>query len=114
MISVRHRSASGDLANGWEYLPHERSILCNVRDGSLSVEFRVEVCARHRLVFGAHPIARLDGETWLILPERVIRTWPGRIERLDTIRCPVRAVLGMVGIALTNTPEEVSQVLEAL
>lgn len=114
MLCLRHRSASGDLANGWEYLPHERSILCNVREGNLSVEFRVEVCARERLAFGAHPIVRLGAEEWCILPERVIRTWPHRQERLDTIRCPVNAALGMRGITLTNAVEDVSALLEAL
>lgn len=114
MISLRHRSASGDLSNGWEFDPRERSILCNVREGQRSVEFRVEVCARERLAFGAHPLARLDGESWLVLPERVIRTWPNRIEKLDTIRCPILAELGTVAIALTNAPEAVSHALEAL
>lgn len=114
MICLRHRSASGDLANGWEYLPHERSILCNVRVGQRSVEFRVEVCARERLAFGAHPVVRLGAEEWCVLPERVIRKWPGRIERLDTIRCPVSDELGTICIALTNAPENVSAALEAL
>lgn len=114
MQCVRHRSASGSLGEGWEFSAPERSILLNVRDGSVVHEFTVEICARERLVFGAHPIVRISDEEWSILPERVVRVWPGRVERLETIRCPVRASLGMRGIALTNTPASVSCELEAL
>jgi hypothetical protein len=114
VISLKHRSASGDLANGWEYDAATREIVCSVRQGQRTSEMRVAVCARERLVFGAHPVTRLGSEEWLILPERVILTWPGRVERLETIRCPVRAELGVVGIALTNTPPGVSAQLEGL
>jgi len=114
MITLRHRSASGDLANGWAFDPRERFILCNLREGERALEFRVPVCARDRLELGAHPVVRLGAEEWCVLPERVIRTWRNRIERLETIRCPVRDVLGTIAIALTNTPEDVSALLEAL
>lgn len=114
MICLRHRSASGDLANGWEYDPRERSILCNVRKGALSVEFRVAICSVERPMLGAHPTLRLDAESWRIPPERYIRTWPNRIERLETIRCPIVGELGYVTIALTNTPHDVSEMLEGL
>jgi len=114
MLCLRHRSASGDLSHGWEYDEQERAVLCHVREGQLSVEFRVRICSAERLVLGAHPILRLDAETWRIVPERVIRTWPNRVERLETIRCPVNSALGYVTLALTNTPPEVSRLLEAL
>lgn len=114
MLTLPHRSASGALDHGWEYDSTERRILCNVRDGAARLEFGVWICSTDRLVIGAHPITRMNEECWRVLPERVIKTWPNRMERLETIRCSVHGALGCVAILLTNTPAAISAALEAL
>lgn len=114
MIAIPHRSASGSLDNGWEFDPHERRVLCNVRVGATSVEFGLWVCSPERLVLGAHPFSRVNEECWKVLPERVIRTWSKGRESLETVRSPVHGALGCVGLMLTNTPAYVSQLLELL
>lgn len=114
MISLRHRSASGDLENGWEYDPAERRVHVAFKMGREEMTFSIEVCAAERLSIGAHPIKRLDAESWRVLPERVIRTWRDRVERLETIRCPFNGIVGYFAIALTNTPADVSALFEVL
>ncbi len=114
MICLRHRSASGDVSNGWEFDARERRILCSMRDGRHVVEFGVYVCSAKRPAVGAHPIVRIDSEAFRVLPERYIVTWPKRIETLVTIRCPISDSVAYGNLVLTNTPATVAAELEAL
>ena len=114
MICVRHRSASGDLSNCWEYDASERRVNVTVRLGGQEASFSVAICSRDRPVLGAHPILRLTEVSWRVPPERYIRTWRERVERLETIRCPLSDLVGYFAVAITNAPPDVAKLLEAL
>lgn len=114
MICVRHRSASGDLENCWEYVAGEQRVHVSLRMGSEVVSFSVAVCSAERPTIGAHPLRRLDSESWRIPPERYIRTWRNHVELLETIRCPLSDLVGYFTLAITNAPGQVARQLEAL
>lgn len=112
---VRHRSASGELRRSWEFIPEKRRIVVGLDLGAKGVTFAVDVCSPDRPIFGAVPVQRIDSETWRMLPQRVIRTWPGGVERLECMSQPITTTLGPgASIMLSNTPPEVSALLEAL
>jgi hypothetical protein len=113
--SIPHRSAVGALRRSWEYVPEWRRLVVSVMLGSLNATFAVEICAAERPVFGAVPIKRTGGETWRVLPERYIRTWPGGVERLEPLSQAIASELGVgESLILTNTPLDVSAIFEVL
>ncbi len=78
-------------------------------------ELDIYVCSTSHLVFGRVPMRRLDSEKWRLLPERVIRKWPGGVEELETLQQPIAYPLGFGdSIVLTNTPPDVDALLAAL
>ncbi len=115
MLTVRHSSASGPLAEGWDFRRRTRRIEASVRQGAAVVALSFVVCSPDRPVFGAHPIRRLDGESWLVLPARYERTWPGGVETLTATPCPVGDVLAPgEQLALSNASDDVCKELDAL
>lgn len=106
MREVRHRLASGDVSSCWEYDPSRRVVDCVVRVNDLvSIGLTIEVCAVDRPYFGAHPIMRLDGDSWRVLPVR----WNGAF-----VDAPLHASLGHEQIVLTHAPADVDAELEEL
>jgi len=85
-----------------------------VRQGAATIAIDFAVCSYGLPIFGAHPIIRIDGETWAIHPVRFVRTWPGGVERLQSFVCPVADVLGSEQLILTQAPHVVSAELETL
>ena len=83
--------------------------------GSHTLVLDMAVCSPARPVFGAHPITRVNDESWRVVPLRYVRTWPGGVERLEALRCPIADLLAPGdSIILTNCPDHVSKQLEAL
>ena|SRR3990167_6229824 len=112
---VKHRSASGDLEQGWVYDHVERRIYVALKRGSRFVEFYVFVCDGERPRLAAHPIVRRSADAWAVLQLRFWRTWRQGRELLDAIKCPISDELEIGdSLVLTNTPREVSAQLEAL
>lgn len=132
MLALRHRSASGRLDQLWEF--------CAVR-GVVEVVFRlaasepiavtVKVCHPDRPVLLAHPIMRLDGESWRILPAIFIpavsvsrdrdrsryvpRDCSARAGGLrDAVPCDLHTAIGSSHIVLTNAPADIDAEMEAL
>lgn len=69
MITIRHRSASGRLDMLWEFDPARRVIDAVLRmEGGPELAFAIRVCAPDKPIPFAHPILRLDSESWHILP----------------------------------------------
>lgn len=113
MIHVRHRSASGRADEYWE-LDSSR-ILASIRHSAGSLALDAHVCSYGIPIFGAHPIVRIDDETWCVHPVRFIREWPGGIEALRAINCAVGDVLGHgVQLVLAQSPSHVNAELEKL
>lgn len=114
-LSVRHASASGRLDEEWSYLRNEQRIEALVRRGSVVLRLSFAICAKAKVRFGAHPIVRVDGESWRVLPERGVRIWPNGIERVVAIPCPIGDELAPgEHLILTNTPASVDAELAAL
>jgi len=108
MIQVRHETASGRLDEGWEYDRRHQRILASVRQGAAILALDFLVCSYGLPLFGAHPIMRIDGETWTVHPCRYVRVWPGGVEELRAIGCPVGDMLAPGDqLILTNTPHNV-------
>lgn len=69
MLVLRHRSASSRLDALWEFDPARKVIDVVIRLGSEKPRaFTLPVCAPDKPRIWAHPILRLDGESWRILP----------------------------------------------
>ena len=116
-LHVRHASASGRLDEGWSFAPSVTRPLVHVlaRIANVSIVFDVHVCSRLRPMMGAHPVIRVDGESWRVLAERYIRVWPNGAETLRAIPCPVIPELGNGrNLLLSNTPADVDELLEQL
>lgn len=115
-ICVRHRSASGQLDDEyWEYRRVDHRIDVTLRSGLLRIRFEVKVCSQEKPDFGAHPIVRVDNESWRVLPARFVRCWRHRIEALAAISCPIGDILSPgQHLVLTNAPPHVSAELEVL
>lgn len=114
-LCVRHVSASGSsLDEGWERnSPH--AIEARVRMGAEIVPLLVQVCSVDRPRFGAHPIKRIDEETWLIHPLRYVHTWARGSDALTAVRCPIGDLFTPGdSLLLSNTPPSARAWLEAL
>lgn len=112
---VKHRTASGDLEQGWIYLPNEHRVLVSLKRGSLIVEFTVSICSDERPRMGAHPLQRASGDTWRVLRLRYWAAFRNGLESLEPCKCPVSEELDPGdGLLLTNTPHDVTRQLEAL
>lgn len=114
-VTLRHKSASGRLDNAWEYDAREQRVHAIVRAGAIAATIDVEVCSPERPLMGAHPIKRVNGETWRIEAERYVREWVGGVERLRAIPCPIGDAIGPgTSLTLTQAPPVVGDHLEAL
>ena len=68
MITLRHRSVTEDAAL-WEYDPARRVLELSVPNGAgAMVSLTLRVCAPDKPIAFAHPLMRLDGEAWQVLP----------------------------------------------
>lgn len=112
MIEVRHRSASGRLDELWEYDSARRCLEIVLRLGSAEpIAFTLAVCAPDRARIGAHPIMRLDGESFRVLPA-VFRLEHGMLVPVDAA---IHASLGPGSqLVLTHAPADVDAELQAL
>lgn len=110
-LHVRHASASGRLDELWDYDASERRLDVLVRLGALETSITVQVCSQARPRLGAHPIKRIDGESWRVLPARFVLHGT----TLFPIACPIGDVL-VPGehLILTNAPASVDAELDAL
>lgn len=116
-LSVRHVSASGRLDNDerWSFDRGDWRIDATVRMGARLVPVVVYACSQARPRLGAHPLARVDGETWRVLPVRYVRAWPNGLETLIAVACPIGDVLAPgEALALTQTPPNIDQELDQL
>lgn len=124
MITLKHRTASGDLSNQWEFDSARSVIEAVITLGSAKpIAFTIRVCAVDKPELWCHPIARLDGESWRILPAMIISAGVGKTEPRDcghsiglkaAIPCDLHHVIGPKQIVLTNAPEEIDREIEAL
>ncbi len=125
MLTVRHRTASGDLSNCWEFDPQRRVVELVLRLGSAEpFAVTVAVCHPDRPRAHSHPILRMSGESWRILPAMFVPSFSvyrdrerSRLDPFDcTIRlpCDLHERIGMRQIVLTNTPPEQDEELEEL
>lgn len=138
LITVRHRTASsarGD-SNVWEYDPSRRVVDIVLRLGAAEpIAFAVIVCSPQRPRFAAHPIVRVDGESWRLLPSRfasiedeclttvelhgIAFPWPRDVP-LQTVECrrgicPLHAAIGTgTHLILANSPPIVDDELSEL
>lgn len=112
MIVVKHRTASGRLDQLWDFDSARRVLDVVFRLGSAHpVAFTLQVCAPDRARIGAHPIMRLDGESWRVLPA-VFRMEHGMLVPVDA---PIHESLGHGGqLVLTHAPADVDAELESL
>lgn len=132
MIQLRHRTASGDLANQWEYDPARGVLEIVIRLGSAHpVALTVPVCHPDRPRLLAHPMMRLDGESWRILPAIFLPTvsvsrdrtrsglTPHDCARAGGLRsavpCELHEAIGSPAhLIITHSPPEQDAELEAL
>lgn len=116
MIYARHRSASGPLdGEGWEFDRRHNRLLASVRQGGILLPLDVPICSYGLPVFGAHPIVRIDGETWTVHPCRLVREWPGGFEQLRAMASEIGDCLGRgTQLVLTNTPHNVDAELAGI
>jgi len=113
LVHVRHASASGRIDQWWSYA--NGRIQANVRQGAATLALDFAVCSYGLPVFGAHPIMRIDGETWAVHPVRFVREWPGGVESLHALPCSIADVLGHgAQLIITQAPHVVSAELETL
>jgi hypothetical protein len=112
---VPHRTASGSIRRSWEYVPESRRLVVGIPFGANDLTFAIEICDVFRPIFGHVPIRRIDSETWRVLPERIIRRWPGGVEVLEAMAQSITRKLSFGdSIILTNTPPDVDALLEVL
>ncbi len=131
MISLRHRTASGNLDAMWEWDPARGILDLVFRLGSANPRaVTVKVCAIDRPALWCHPLARLDGESWRILPAMFVpanSSLPGRPPTLaprdclgsggglrGAVPCELHEVIATSMLVLVNAPVDVSSELEAL
>jgi hypothetical protein len=112
LIQVRHRLASGRASEAWEFDSARKVIDVVLQQGSAEpIAFTLPVCAPDRPRVGAHPIMRLDGESWRVLPA-VFRFEGALLLPMDA---PVHETLGHGGqLILTHAPADVDAELGAL
>jgi hypothetical protein len=112
MIAVRHRTASGPSGSAWEFDVERRVVDVVLCLGSAApVAFTVAVCAPDRAREGAHPVMRLDGESWRILPAR-FRFEHGILVPIDAA---IHVALGPgKQIVLTTSPADVDEEIASL
>lgn len=112
MLQIRHRTASGSLTELWEFDPARRALDVVFQLGSAApIAFTIPVCAPDRARVGAHPVMRLDGESWRVLPAAF------RFEHdiLVPYDLPIHPSLGHgMQIILTHAPAEVDAEIAAL
>lgn len=112
MFQVRHRLASGSLHECWEFDAQRRVLDVVFRQGSAEpIGFTLPVCAPDRPRVGAHPIMRLDGESWRVLP--AVFRYEGTM--LLPVDAPVHESLGHgTQMILTHAPADVDAELSSL
>jgi len=128
MLTIRHRTASGDLSNQWDFDPVRSCVELVFRLGNAKpIAVTVKACALDRPKLWCHPITRLDGESWRILPAiwgvapgSVVGV-PPKLVPLDCIdriggplACDLHNAVGSVHVVLCNAPPVVDAELEAL
>ncbi len=131
MITLKHRTASGRLDALWEYDDARKCIELVFRLGTAKPRaVTVKVCAIDAPRIWCHPLTRLDGESWRILPAMMIpahTSLPGRPPTLaprdclgsagglrGAVPCELHEVVGSAMVVLTNAPAIISEELEAL
>ncbi len=112
MIHIRHRLASGRLDEAWEYDSARRCLDVVLRLGSASpIAFTLPVCAIDKPRLNAFAIARLDGESWRVLPSRFVLQGDKLVHHEVAIH---ESIGGRIQIVLTNAPSDVDAELEVL
>jgi hypothetical protein len=126
MITVKHRSASGRLDHLWEFCPLRNVIELVIRIGNAApAAFTIRVCSLEKPQLWCHPIARLDAESWRILPAYLIPgDGPGKVAPADcavrgaglrgAIPCTLHDRIGSIHVVLTNAPDAQDREIEAL
>lgn len=115
ILYVAHVSASGRLDLGWDFIADEHRVDAVIRLGTVPVHLSIHVCSRENPRLGAHPLQRIDGESFRVLPERYVRAFPNRIETLQPIRCPIGDILAVSEqLQLTHCTDAVVAELEKL
>lgn len=121
MITIQHRSRSGQLDSMWEFDSERGVIDAVVRlGGGKSAAFTIKVCAPDKPRVHAHPIMRLDSFAWRILPavwvERLASAPGGRTKLVPSecngrdraLPCDLHAAIGAGShLVLTGAPPDI-------
>ena len=96
----------------WEFDPSRRVIDVVLRLGSARpIAFTVAVCAPDRARAGAHPLLRLDGSSWRVLPAIFVASF-GVLVPKDA---PIHPTLGNgTQLVLSHAPADVDAELSSL
>lgn len=114
MHVVRHRLASSTASDVWEFDPCRRVVDIVMRQGNAEIAFRVDICSMLRPRAFAHPVMRVNGEMWRILPRQFVPI-PGHPELYEPRDCRIHMALGPgVALMLANTPAHCDVEFECL
>jgi hypothetical protein len=114
-IQVRHASASGRLDEAWQFFKADSRVDVLTHRGSKPLALALYVCSADRPLLGAHPVERVDGETWRVLPARFTPVYSMRQMRLMAVPCAVGGELAPgEHLILNQAPDYVSLELESL
>jgi hypothetical protein len=108
VISVPHRSRTGDEDVGWDFDAAAGLVRFAFRRGVVVVDGELPVCTTERPRPGAHPIVRIDGESWRILPVRYVRCGTEMMSS-DSALAPG---LSFGALVVTDAPPHVCEALE--
>lgn len=132
MIALRHRTASGRSDALWEFCSQRCVVEIVLRLGSADpLAVTIRVCAPDRPKLLCHPILRLDGESWRILPAIFVPAVSVSRDRdrsrlaprdcstrngglAGAIPCELHSAIGNVGLILSNAPEDQNREMEAM
>ena len=94
MFTLNHRTVALASDSVWEFDPARRVVDMVIRLESGTICFALRVCAPDRASAFAHPVMRLDGEAWQILPAVFIpKDSPDTEVTPVTLRSPVQSFL---------------------
>jgi hypothetical protein len=114
-IEVRHASASGRLDEAWQFFKADARLDVLTRRGSRPLALALYVCSADRPMLGAHPIQRVSGDTWRVLPARFTPVYSMQQMRLMAVPCAIGGELAPgEHLILNQAPDFVSLELECL
>ena len=114
VIAVRHVTASGRLDECWSLYAPDARIEALVRMGGVVVPLALYVCSAERPRAGAYRIARIDSESWRVLPELYVTIMMMGRPRLLAVPRAIQELAMGDQMHLANTPADVSEALELL